>query len=363
MNPASCPFCNAVVPNPTPEFCPRCEERLPGGTVSTVSTVAVQSTSPLWFRIGFPLSCVASLALLIVGLVIVNRGESKTPIPPTKSTASEFGPATVPPLGVTGLRYLPANSQIVAAVQTAPLASYAERLKTDPKQMLRDAGMPETVFESLAKAGVSYEMIDHLALGLSLPDDNAIPGAMIVVALKAAPADPNALVKHVAKEKVLSFFTSAIVNERFLILVSDANAMPHEPKPNSDHLAPGIRETIQNQISPAAVAWLATDSQSWHDRPAVKAAILAVNRPELPALIARGRALALSFSLEPEFNVSLAVKCDSEETAKQLQDFLGMKGAGQPWLVGGTDGWAAVDAAVPPKDIPALVKSLLASKP
>ena len=119
MNPASCPFCNAVVPSPVPEFCPRCEERLPGGTVSTVSAVTAKSASPLWFRIGFPLSCVASLALLIVGLVIVNRGESGTPVPPTKPSSSEFGPATVPPLGVAGLRYLPANSQIVAAVQTA----------------------------------------------------------------------------------------------------------------------------------------------------------------------------------------------------------------------------------------------------
>lgn len=363
MNPASCPFCNAVVPTPTPEFCPRCEERLPGGTATAVSNVAVKSASPLWFRIGFPLSCIVSLVLLIVGLIVVNGGDSKTSVPSTKPSTSEFGPATVPPLGVVGLRYLPANSQIVAAVQTAPLATYAERLKTDPKQMLREAGLPEVFFESLANVGVTYEMVDHLVLGLSLPNDNAIPGVMVVVALKKAPADPNALVKQVVKEKVLSFLTPAIVNERFLVLVSDASAMPHEPKPNVDHLAPGIRETIQNQISPAAVAWLATDTQSWHDRPAVKAAILAANRPELPALIARGRALALSFSLEPEFNVGLAVKCDSEETAKQLQNYLGIKGAGQPWLVGGTEGWAAVDAAVPPKDIPALVKSLLASKP
>jgi hypothetical protein len=363
MNPASCPFCNAIVPSPAPEFCPRCEERLPGGTVAAPSPVAAKSASPLWFRVGFPLSCVASLALLIVGLVVVNRGEPSPPVPATKSTASEFGPATVPPLGVVGLRYLPAHCQIVAAVQTAPLTTYAERLKTDPKQLLRDAGLPETVFVSLANAGVAYEMIDHLALGLSLPDDNAIPGTTVVVALKSAPADPSGLVRQVAKEKVLSFFTIALVNERFLILVSDANAVPREPKPNADHLAPAIRETIQNQISPAAVAWLATDTQSWHDRPAIKAAILAAKRPDLTVLIARGRALALSFSLEPEFNVGLAVKCDGEETAKQLQDFLGIKGAGKPWVIGGTDGWAAVDAAVPPKEIPALVTALLKTQP
>jgi hypothetical protein len=363
MNPASCPFCNAVVPSPTPEFCPRCEERLPGGTVSAVPTASSKATSPLWFRIGFPLSCVASLVLLIVGLVLVNRDESRPPVPPTKSTTSEFGPATVPPLGIIGLRYLPANSNIVAAVQTAPLATYAERLKTDPKQLLRDAGLPESVFESLARAGVPFESIDHLAMGLTLSDDDAIPGAMVVVALKAAPADASSLTKQIQKEKLFTLFTAAIVGERFLILVTDAKSMPREPKPNADHLAPAIRETIHNQISPAAVAWLATDTQSWHERPAIKAAIQVVSRPELPALIARGRALALSFSLEPEFNVGLAVKCDSEETAKQLQDFLGIKGAGKPWVIGGTEGWAVVDAAVPPKEIPALVKSLLANKP
>lgn len=326
-------------------------------------TVAAKSASPLWFRIGFPLSCVVSLALLIVGLVIVNRGESRPPIPPTKPVASEFGPATIPPLGIAGLRYLPANSQIVAAVQTAPLATYAERLKTEPKQLLRDAGLPEAVFESLAQAGVRFESIDHLAVGLTLSDDDAIPVATVVVALKTAPADASLLTKQIQKEKLFTLFTAAIVGERFLILVTDAKSMPREPKPNVDHLATAIRETIQNQISPAAVAWLATDTQSWHERPAIKAAILAANRPELPALIARGRALALSFSLEPEFNVGLAVKCDSEETAKQLQNFLGIKGAGQPWMIGGTDGWAVVDAAVPPKDIPALVKSLLTTKP
>lgn len=361
----TCPFCNAAIPVPSPRHCPRCEERLPGGTATASPAKAATAGSPLWFRVGFPLSCVVSILALVGGLYFLNRGEAKPVAPATKSTRSDVGPATIPPLGLPALGYLPGNVSAVAAVQTKPLAAYAGRLKTDPKQLLIEAGIPAPVFDSLAKSGVPFESIDHLALGLTLPPDNALPGLALVVALNDAPADPSGLVKRIEKEKLFNLLpvSATVVNGRFLLVGTDLKVFPATPKPvGGEHLPTSLRETALKQISPAAVAWLATESQSWADLPGVKAVLLAANRPDLSPLFSKGRGLALSFSLEPEFNIGLAVKCDGEATAKSLRDHFGMKGAGQPWLVGGEESWATLDAATPPKDVPDLLKRLLPTK-
>lgn len=362
----TCPFCNAAVPVPTPLTCPRCEERLPGGTVSAGPARAKTAANPLWFRVGFPLSCVVSILALVGGLYLVNRGESK-PTPATaKGTATDVGPATVPPLGLTGVGYLPGNVQVVAAVQIGPLQSYAARANSDAKRLLADAGLPASIFDSLATAGVPFESIHHAALGLMLPPDNALPGVSLAVALKEAPADAAGLVKRLDKIKLFDALpvSAVIVNERYLLIGTDVSAFPKSPRPpGAEHLPKALRETIGRSVSPSSVAWLATDTQTWHDLPGVQGLLLASKRPDLTPLVKRARAFAVSFSLEPEFTLGLAVKCDTDESAKALRNYFGAKGANQPSLVGGEDAWATIDTAVPPKDVPKLIASLLPKAP
>lgn len=362
----TCPFCNAAVPVPTPVTCPRCEERLPGGTSGSVPARAKVAANPLWFRVGFPLSCVVSILALVGGLYLVNRGESK-PTPETaKGTETDVGPATVPPLGLTGVGYLPGNVQIVAAVQIGPLQSYAARTKSDATRLLAEAGLPSSIFDSLTTAGVPLESIHHAALGLTLPPDNALPGIALAVALSAPPADPAGLVKRLDKIKLFNLLpvSAVIANERYLLIGTDVTTFPKIPRPpGAEHLPKAIRETIGRSVSPSSVAWLATDSQAWHDLPGVQGVLLASKRPDLTLLVKRARALAVSFSLEPEFTLGLAVKCDTDESAKALRDYFGSKGANQPSLVGGEESWATIDTAVPPKEVPKWVASFLPKAP
>ena len=365
MTHSTCPFCNAAVPTPSPISCPRCEERLPGGTANTPVIRANSSGSPRWFRVGFPLSCIASVFILVAGLYLVNQSKSKETAPATKPILSETGPATVPPLNLEAIAYLPANVQIVAALQTAPLEEFAKRTGTNGQQLLLDVGLPASIFESLARAGVPFESIDHLACGLTLSSDNVIPTVAIVVALKTPPRDPSHLAKRFEKEKLLNVLpiSAMVVNERFLLAGSELKIFEMKTKPTAgEQLSASLRETIGKQVSPASVAWLATESQSWHELPSIKAAIQFGGRPDLAGILAKGRAASLSLSLEPELTVGLAVKCENEETAKSLQNHIGIKGAGQPWLIGGTEGWATLDAAVPPKEIAKLLGILLPAK-
>jgi hypothetical protein len=362
----TCPFCNAAVPVPTPLTCPRCEERLPGGTATAAPARAKAAANPLWFRVGFPLSCAVSILALVGGLYLVNRGESK-PTPVTApGTATDVGPATVPPLGLTGVGYLPSDVQVVAAVQVGPLQSYAARTNADAKRLLADAGLPPSLFDSLATAGVPLESIHHAALGLTVPPDNALPGVSLAVALTAPPADADGLVKRLGQIKLFNLLpvSAVIANERYLLIGTDVAVFPKSPRPpGAEHLPKAMRDTIGRFVSPSSVAWLVTDTTSWHDLPGVRGVLLASKRSDLTPYVKRARSLGVSFSLEPEFTMGLAVRCDTDGSAKALRDHFGTVGAGQPWLIGGEESWATLDAAVPPKDVPKLLTSLLPNVP
>ncbi|MFO0935248.1 MAG: hypothetical protein U0798_01895 [Gemmataceae bacterium] len=176
MSVSTCPFCNAVLPAPAPTFCPRCDERLPGGVESTAagfpSKPAAREASPKWFRIGFPLSCLVSIVLFFGGLYFVNRSKTND-APPTSATTkksgdSTAGPATVPPLNLAALAYLPANVQMIAAVQTAPIDHFARRSLVDGNGCCSMRDSPIDFRFGLAKSGVPYESIDHFAIGLTL---------------------------------------------------------------------------------------------------------------------------------------------------------------------------------------------------
>ncbi|MFO0935247.1 MAG: hypothetical protein U0798_01890 [Gemmataceae bacterium] len=195
--------------------------------------------------------------------------------------------------------------------------------------------------------------------------DNVIPTVSLVVALKSAPRDPKAVVRNFEKEKLFNLLplSAKIVNEKTLLAGSDLRLFPETPRAiGGEHLSASLRDSIGKQVSPAAIAWFATESQTWSEIPGIKALVLASARPDWNPLIAKARAATISLSFEPEFTLGLAVKCDSEESAKAVQNHFGIKGAGESWLIGGIEGWATLDAAVPPREIPKLIEKLLPMK-
>src|SRR5262249_13349809 len=75
--------------------------------------------------------------------------------------------AATPPTELAGLAFLPPDTRLLAAVQPGPVLAYAARTNQDPRALRTPAGVPDVVFTTVARAGLTLPQIDHVVAGTS----------------------------------------------------------------------------------------------------------------------------------------------------------------------------------------------------
>lgn len=272
---------------------------------------------------------------------------------------------TVPPPAVPGLAYLPADSAIAFAVQPGPLVPYAERTKTDPRQLLAGFGIPDRIFTTLDTLGVPLDQIDHISGGLVLAADNALPRVVVVFALRKPPANEAAFRKALGARRVtpaggavrdqvsvggLPADMLTLDSRTYLFATHSQDldsAMTFRDR-GSGHLPSGLRESM-GKLSPASVAWVATDAQDWATNPTVKAAALVLKRPELPQRLADVRAAAAGVALEPDPKLTLAMRAATPPTVAKLEGRFTAAFSGKEPMIRTTGDWVSGEVAFDPK--------------
>lgn len=366
----SCPFCNAAVPlaeippgRRVP--CPRCGETFPvkgevGESAGPAPSLNGEPVPPPPAAPGWSLRSLAAvggavgLVLFAVALLLTKR-----PPPPTEPTAPKpaAGPTTFPPAAVPGLRYLPAESAVVAAVQPGPLVAHAARTGTDPRQLLAKAGVPDAVFAALDRLGLKLEDVDHLAAGLVLPADSAVPRLVVAAKLRQPPADDTDLLRRLKADRYRTPggetrykvdlgglpVRLARPDPLTLLFATDDPDLDRASKPaaGSDHLPAGLRETLA-QLSPASVVWAATDADDWAAKPTVKAGLLVLKRPDLADRLKAVRAAGVGLSLEPELRATVALRAAGD--GDRFRDSVAAAVAGKDVQIGGAGLWTTVEA-------------------
>jgi hypothetical protein len=101
--------------------------------------------------------------------------------------------AATPPARLAGLGYLPAECNVVLAIQPGPILDHAAHTGQDPRQELVRAGVPEQVLSALEAGGLSLAQIDHIAAGVYLPDGLGEFRVALVLVLKEPLADEGPL--------------------------------------------------------------------------------------------------------------------------------------------------------------------------
>ena len=386
----SCPFCNTGLTLPgTPPTgrvqCPRCGESFPvkptdgedtaveqvepGPAPSTNGTPADHaepSGPPSPRSFGAPAFVAACLvaAVLGVGLYVLLRRDGADTRPTDPGDNPSKAAVTVPPPAVPGLAYLPADTSVAFAVQPGPLLAYAERTQADPRQLLAAAGVPDRVFATLDSAGVPLDRIDHLAGGLVLAADNAFPRVLVALALRQPPADEAAFRKALGAERVTA--ASGAARDRVNLGGLPAEMVRLDPKTylfgtdgrdldpagklagrGSGHLPAGLRESV-GKLSPASVAWAATDAGDWSKNPSVQL-LARVRKADWPQRLAGVRAAAVGVSLEPDPKLTLAVRAADAAGASKLAGAFTKAFAGKEPVIGESGEWASAEVPFDPK--------------
>ncbi len=351
----SCPSCNTAfaldaVPADRRATCPRCGDVFPVRGFVEETEDRGQRTEPqpntkhqtpnTKHRARAALVALA-LGLLgfAIGLAVYLTRETKT-----KAEAQpELPPAAnaTPPAQLVGVGFLPAECNVVFAVQPGPLLAYAARAKREPRELLAGTGIPSQVFAALDQIGLTLLQIDHIAGGALLGNDGDELRVAFVLVLKQPFADEDEFLKTLKAKPAAGKKTRYTVdlaklpltlarvsptvwvfglNEKDFAAVERGGFGPGGTQFRGTE-SDGFRQMFAS-VPPEAAVWVvADDERDWTQKPLVK---LAAQSPEakkwLPAVGGgRGGLFALSFGEQPRMR--LFVRTAETATAERVRAY------------------------------------------
>jgi hypothetical protein len=372
----SCPFCNHAFETADRSRgveCPRCGETLPSQLGSAIAESQVDRGSDSFKSQDRPAdrSAVLAVAAVIAVLVLVVTGFFLLFVTSMKPKDKAF-PSELPawsadaaaPLDLAGLNHLPANCNIVFAIQTGPLLVYAERTHQDPVELLTKNGIPAPLLGAIASANITLQQIDHIAGGLLIPDkDEELRIAFVLVLRRPLANDAAFLHQLLAKQTKPGRFDVQL--DKFTLRmsrVSDAIwAFGFSEKDlAAGSLSPDFRQMIGVSVPREAAAWVAFDYAWWSKKPLFAALFNAAAwSPDRIAIVAKGRSGTLAYSFADPPLLSAAIRTSDAEAATDLRTYFKGKATGEHAKSSGEGDWASLVLPAAPKDLSPIIKDFI----
>jgi hypothetical protein len=388
----SCPYCNTSfdlsgVPPTGRAVCPRCGDTFavkapneetgePGDAGQETADTRQQTASPVAAspaprrpRLGRLLVVAVGLALLGFGIglgVTYFRGGFRSrPNPEPDSPPSA---AATPPTELTGLAFLPSDTKLLIAVQPGPILAHAARTNQDPRGLLAKAGVPDAVFATLARAGLTLQQIDHVAAGTNA-DARELRFALVLSLrrppddeeqfLRALQAKPDLKGKKDRYEVTLGGQTFPLqvarVSPRVWVFgLGDRDFAAVERGgygPGAKHLSADLQEMLGQKLPPDAAVWAAADPDKWAENPLVRLVVLAEpNLKGLLPVLAKGQAAVAGLSFDDPPRLRAFVRCADGATGETLRAYFQQKATADGARTGGAGEWAMFDTPFDPRE-------------
>lgn len=386
----SCPSCNTAfalpaLPDHRRAQCPRCGDVFPihtytevpdDGTPDATQPAKVVHLPRKWPRVA-AIGAAVALVLLGAGGWLAYRHTrdmpKSDPEPPTVAPAV-VGTAT-PPAQLTGLGYLPAECNVVFAVQPGPLVAYAERTQQDPREVLTRTGLPQPILTALDGLGLPLGAIDHIAGGAYIGNEGDELRVALALVLKHAPPDEEEFLKKlkakplpgkaarwrvdlgkVPLSPILAKVSPTVwvlgLNEKDLAASENGGFGPGGTQFNEGPLPVGVGTGVtsmrgmMNAVPADAAVWVVADAAGdWTWKPLVKLAMqLAEVKTLAPALsLARGGVFAVGFGEKPRLH--LVARVATENTGEQLRAYFKARAAELESATAGGKGVFAIFSA------------------
>ena len=344
----SCPSCNTTfaldtIPPGRRATCPRCGDVFPirgeiaelapgadgGPSGAPVPSPNAETRSPkrsagMW---SIRRTALVALALggigFVIGLTVYYSPKPKPDgDPPGEQPPAVSKSNVTPPTQLAGLGYLPADYNVVFAVQPGPLLTYATRTHQEPRDILTRAGVPAQALAALDQIGLTLAQIDHVAGGSLLGNEAEGLRIAFVLVLKQPLADEDEFLKKLKAKPVVGKKTRYTVELAQLARVSptvwafglsdkdfeavDRGGYGPGGKQFRGSDSEGFRQMI-GSVPPEAAAWTAADDdRDWTQKPLV-ATLLSLSPEAKKGLSGlssfRAGLFALSFGEQPRVRI------------------------------------------------------------
>jgi hypothetical protein len=270
-----------------------------------------------------------------------------------------------PPTQLVGLGYLPAECNVVFAVQPGPLLAYATRTNQEPRELLTRVGIPAQVLAALDQLGLTLPQIDHIAGGVG---DKDLRVAFVLV-LKQPLADEDQFLKKLQAKPAAGKKTRYAVDlAKLPLMLARVSPTVWVFGLNEEDFAPvdkggfgpggkqfrgseseGFRQML-GSVPPEAAVWVAADDdRDWTQKPVMNLLPLPPNAKKgLAALNSfRGGLFALSFGEQPRLR--LFVRTADTATAERVRVYFQARAIETESATAGGDGvFALFDAPFDP---------------
>ncbi|MFO0798075.1 MAG: hypothetical protein U0804_11420 [Gemmataceae bacterium] len=361
----SCPFCNASF-EPPPEGrvgCPRCGETVPvrGRETAPAFPAPAPDAPPRRPVLPVVLALAVAVGLGAAYLALTQRGPTPEPVPPPPPIGTP-----VPPAQLRGLDYLPADANVVLAVQVSPVVEHAKRTAQSPYDLLTKAGVPAAALAALGQGGVGLPVIDHVAAGASVPDADLselrlavalvlrspVPDeAKFLDALKAKRPASGSPPHYLAEFGPLPLKLTKAADTVWLFGWSERDLTP-------GGLSPRMRASLAEALPEDAAAWLLTDSADWANKKSVGLLLSLGGKADWQKGLARVRAVAAGLTLKDAPTVRLLAR----PATPAARDDLAAAFRRQAGTTGETGEWLSLDAPADPAGGLAALRDLLAPR-
>jgi hypothetical protein len=387
--PATCPFCNALVPAGAPVVagrvtCPRCGEALgpasPAGGVTRSEPAPgtpARGERPHRTRRRAVVGLLAIAAVLGGWAAVANwhriRSPFGLPTPPAK-------PVVLKPAELPGLGYLPESTEAVLAVQVPFLL---ERLgpeaREDPARALAAIGLPQSAAELLDRAsGVGLKNVDQLVVGLAFAD-HALPPEVVIVVHARRPFDLEGIARqakaHPEKRdgrtvygtrtgQLPEFFWWKAADRVLVATIQarDFKDVPGQPRTGIDHLRPALAATVRDRIDDTSCAWFAATSDRWDQylRPYTILPFTPLQgRTDLIKPAERLRTVAVSVPHDADRPVDVQIAVKSADGGAALRASFGERFQGEAVEVSGAEEWARLSLPNDPNRVGPIIERLM----
>lgn len=346
----SCPSCNTAfslpeLPADRRANCPRCGDQFPVRTFTEIEDETwprPAGTAPPYPKARAQWSVkrtvLVALGMGAIGLVVGIVGYSLRGDPQPKPQPEPAPIATaIPASQLAGLGYLPADDNIVFAVQTGPILAYAERAKKDPRELIIQAGVPDKVYDGFTSLGLSLAQIEHVAGGTYFGDAAWSVRLTLVLVLRTPLANEDDFLrklkakKHALKQRYevelsgVPLMLARISPVLWVFGWEDSDFQAVEKSgfgPGGVQFNASLSRTIAERIPPSAAAWLATSDEQWAEKAGVKLLLgeMLKKKDWLPVL-ARGRSALMTLSLEEPPRLRLFINASDDATGEQLRGY------------------------------------------
>jgi hypothetical protein len=253
-----------------------------------------------------------TVIIVTIGLMRLHLRRSSNPYP---EELSPYSPViSVAPWQLTGLQYLPADTNVIAGIHVADL------LQSEAgRDLLSQSSSPGIIAQLEKWIGLPAQEMGHVVVGLKV-DDRLVPRLIVVVEtlrsvskaqLKENPSrfrDPDAI-RFPSDHTVILGLTS-----------KDLEAIPNKPSMGINHLPPPIQTALRERIDKAARIWAVGASDNWDKT--VLLGYLNTLPKDTTNVLRRIQIFAIGLRVDHESTLTVALKCGDEPAAQALDQFL-----------------------------------------